>query len=113
MIAGYGGYVFGDDGTDPSDIGLNNAGAVEGISYATDWFQNVWPKGMQDIKVQETSPASNSCPTKLQQLLTAHGKRKHTKKTISIMVLQNSYSKQWTALSTIWRRKRMGSQQLC
>ena len=30
---------------------------------------------------------------------------KHTKKTISIMVLQNSYSKQWTALSTIWRRK--------
>ena len=50
LIAGYGGYVFGDDGTDPSDIGLNNAGAVEGISYATDWFQNVWPKGMQDIK---------------------------------------------------------------
>ncbi|HGF7667523.1 TPA: extracellular solute-binding protein [Enterococcus faecium] len=50
LIAGYGGYVFGDDGTDPSDIGLNNAGAVEGVSYATDWFQNVWPKGMQDIK---------------------------------------------------------------
>ncbi|EOH56273.1 extracellular solute-binding protein [Enterococcus faecium EnGen0263] len=50
LIAGYGGYVFGEDGTDPSDIGLNNAGAVEGISYATDWFQNVWPKGMQDIK---------------------------------------------------------------
>ncbi|WP_275399932.1 extracellular solute-binding protein [Enterococcus faecium] len=50
LIAGYGGYVFGDDGTDSSDIGLNNAGAVEGISYATDWFQNVWPKGMQDIK---------------------------------------------------------------
>ncbi len=50
LIAGYGGYVFGDDGTDPSDIGLNNAGTVEGISYATDWFQNVWPKGMQDIK---------------------------------------------------------------
>ena len=50
LIAGHGGYVFGDDGTDPSDIGLNNAGAVEGISYATDWFQNVWPKGMQDIK---------------------------------------------------------------
>ena len=50
LIAGYGGYVFGDDGTNPSDIGLNNAGAVEGISYATDWFKNVWPKGMQDIK---------------------------------------------------------------
>ena len=39
LIAGYGGYVFGDDGTNPSDIGLNNAGAVEGISYATDWFK--------------------------------------------------------------------------
>lgn len=50
LISGYGGYVFGEDGTDPSEIGLNNAGAVEGITYATDWFQNVWPKGMQDIK---------------------------------------------------------------
>ncbi|MEY4480237.1 MAG: hypothetical protein RLZZ267_915 [Bacillota bacterium] len=29
MTAG-GGYVFGKDGTDPSDIGLNNAGAVAG-----------------------------------------------------------------------------------
>ncbi|MGM9903495.1 extracellular solute-binding protein [Enterococcus sp. 10A9_DIV0425] len=50
LLAGYGGYVFGEDGTDPSEIGLDNAGSVEGISYATDWFQNVWPKGMQDIK---------------------------------------------------------------
>lgn len=49
LLAGYGGYVFGEDGTDASDIGLNNAGAVEGITYATDWFQNVWPKGMQDV----------------------------------------------------------------
>ncbi|MBA0972893.1 extracellular solute-binding protein, partial [Enterococcus gallinarum] len=31
-------------------IGLNNAGSIEGITYATNWFQNVWPKGMQDIK---------------------------------------------------------------
>lgn len=49
LMAGYGGYIFGDDGTDTSDIGLNNSGAVEGITYATDWFQNVWPQGMQDI----------------------------------------------------------------
>ncbi|MBO0481211.1 extracellular solute-binding protein [Candidatus Enterococcus courvalinii] len=49
LLAGYGGYVFGEDGTDASDIGLNNAGAIEGITYATDWFQNVWPKGMQDV----------------------------------------------------------------
>lgn len=50
LISGYGGYIFGDDGTNPEDIGLNNKGAVEGIQYATDWFQNVWPKGMLDIK---------------------------------------------------------------
>lgn len=49
LIAGYGGYVFGDNGTDPSEVGLNNKGAVEGIAYAADWFQNVWPKGMQDV----------------------------------------------------------------
>ncbi|MGX7419767.1 extracellular solute-binding protein [Carnobacterium gallinarum] len=49
LISGYGGYVFGKDGTDPTDIGLNNKGAVEGISYGVKWFQDVWPKGMQDI----------------------------------------------------------------
>ena len=50
LLAGYGGYVFGEDGTDPSDIGLNSKGAVEGIEYANKWFQNVWPKGMLDVK---------------------------------------------------------------
>ncbi|WP_414838496.1 extracellular solute-binding protein [Carnobacterium sp. TMP28] len=49
LVAGYGGYVFGEDGTDASDIGLNNDGAVEAITYATDWFKNVWPQGMLDI----------------------------------------------------------------
>jgi arabinogalactan oligomer/maltooligosaccharide transport system substrate-binding protein len=32
-IAGSGGYVFGANGTDPSDIGLNNEGAVEGMKF--------------------------------------------------------------------------------
>ena len=50
LMSGYGGYVFGKDGTDPKDVGLNNKGSIEGIEYATDWFQNVWPKGMMDIK---------------------------------------------------------------
>ena len=50
LLAGYGGYVFGDNGTDPSDVGLNSKGAVEGIEYANEWFQNIWPKGMQDVK---------------------------------------------------------------
>ncbi|WP_247747429.1 maltose ABC transporter substrate-binding protein [Alkalihalobacillus sp. BA299] len=30
FLGGYGGYVFGDNGTNPEDIGLNNEGAVEG-----------------------------------------------------------------------------------
>ncbi|HCM88755.1 MULTISPECIES: extracellular solute-binding protein [Vagococcus] len=50
LISGYGGYTFGKDGTDPKDVGLNNKGAVEGIQYATDWFQKTWPKGMMDVK---------------------------------------------------------------
>lgn len=50
LLAGYGGYVFGDHGTNPKDIGLNNKGAIEGITYASDWFKNVWPQGMQDVK---------------------------------------------------------------
>ena len=49
LLNGYGGYVFGADGTDPSDIGLNKPEAIEGIQYATDWFQNTWPKGMLDV----------------------------------------------------------------
>ena len=47
LIKGYGGYIFGDNGTDPKNIGLNNKGAVEGITYMTNWFKNTWPKGMQ------------------------------------------------------------------
>lgn len=50
LISGYDGYTFGKDGTDPKDVGLNSKGAVEGIQYATDWFQKTWPKGMMDIK---------------------------------------------------------------
>lgn len=48
LLAGYGGYVFGQDGTDTSDIGLNNEGAIEAIEYATSWYQNTWPQGMLD-----------------------------------------------------------------
>lgn len=48
LLAGYGGYVFGDNGSDTSDIGLHTPGAVEGITYATKWFEELWPKGMLD-----------------------------------------------------------------
>lgn len=53
LLAGYGGYIFGDDGKNPEEIGLNNAGSVEAITYATKWFQDVWPKGMQDTTTND------------------------------------------------------------
>ena len=48
LIAGYGGYAFGSEGTDPTDIGLNNAGTIDSIKYAKTWYDQ-WPKGMQDV----------------------------------------------------------------
>ncbi|HEM4737638.1 TPA: extracellular solute-binding protein, partial [Streptococcus suis] len=37
LLAGYGGYVFGENGTDPKDIGLANEGAIQAIEYAKTW----------------------------------------------------------------------------
>lgn len=47
LLSGYGGYVFGEDGTDTSDIGLNTPEAIEAIEYASTWY-DVWPEGMLD-----------------------------------------------------------------
>lgn len=47
LLSGYGGYVFGEDGTDTSDIGLNSEGAIQAIEYAAEWYQR-WPEGMLD-----------------------------------------------------------------
>lgn len=33
FMSGYGGYVFGSDGTDKADIGLANEGSVEGLKF--------------------------------------------------------------------------------
>lgn len=49
LIAGYDGYVFGDKGTKPSDLGLGNGGTVEGLNYAKQWY-GTWSQGMQDTK---------------------------------------------------------------
>ena len=49
VVAGFGGYVFKEDGgaLDPSDIGLNNEGAVEGFDYIGKWYQEgLFPKGL-------------------------------------------------------------------
>jgi len=53
LLSGYGGYVFGEDGTDPTDIGLNSPKSVEGITYIANWYQNVWPQGMLDVTSSE------------------------------------------------------------
>jgi len=47
LLSGFDGYVFGEDGTDTSDIGLNTEGSIEGIEYAADWYSK-WPEGMLD-----------------------------------------------------------------
>lgn len=42
-----GGYMYGNNNTDPSDIGLNNEGAVQGATYVKELFE-LMPKGMGD-----------------------------------------------------------------
>ena len=65
LLSGNGGYVFGKNGTDPKDIGLNNKGAIEGIEYAKTWYAK-WPKGLQDTK-----GAANFIQTQFQEGKTA------------------------------------------
>ena len=59
LLAGNGGYVFGQNGKDPKDIGLANDGAIKGIEYAKSWYEK-WPKGMQD-----TEGAGNLIPNSI------------------------------------------------
>lgn len=47
LFAGYGGYIFGEEGTDPTDIGLNNEGSIQALEYLTEWYSK-WPQGMLD-----------------------------------------------------------------
>ena len=65
LLSGNGGYVFGKDGTDPKDLGLNNQGAIDGIEYAKTWYAK-WPKGLQDTK-----SAANFIQTQFQSGKTA------------------------------------------
>jgi len=67
LLAGNGGYVFGQNGKDPKDIGLANDGAIAGIEYAKTWYEK-WPKGMQD-----TEGAGNLIQTQFQEGKTADG----------------------------------------
>ena len=65
LLAGNGGYVFGQNGKDPKDIGLANEGAITAINYAKTWYEK-WPKGMQD-----TEGAPNLIQTQFQEGKTA------------------------------------------
>lgn len=65
LLAGNGGYVFGQNGKDAKDIGLANDGSIAGINYAKSWYEK-WPKGMQD-----TEGAGNLIQTQFQEGKTA------------------------------------------
>ncbi|GGE23329.1 extracellular solute-binding protein [Streptococcus himalayensis] len=65
LLAGNGGYVFGDNGKDPKDVGLANEGSIKGVEYAKTWYEK-WPKGMQDAE-----GAGNLIQTQFQEGKTA------------------------------------------
>ena len=65
LLAGNGGYVFGQNGKDAKDIGLANDGAIKGVEYAKTWYEK-WPKGMQD-----GTAAGNLIQTQFQEGKTA------------------------------------------
>ncbi|HFI0302497.1 TPA: extracellular solute-binding protein [Streptococcus suis] len=48
LTAGYGGYAFGNNGTDPSDVGIAAGDSLKALEYAKSWYA-MWPKGMQDM----------------------------------------------------------------
>lgn len=61
VLSGYGGYIFGTDDSgafDPTDIGLNNEGAIEGAEYIQKFYQEgLFPAGIigeQGINVLES-----------------------------------------------------------
>lgn len=48
FLAGYGGYVFGKNGEDASDIGLNNDGAIEGAEFLQT-LKSILPININDL----------------------------------------------------------------
>ncbi|MGT2753829.1 extracellular solute-binding protein [Streptococcus ovis] len=48
LTAGYGGYAFGKNGTDASDVGIASGDALKALDYAKSWYAQ-WPQGMQDM----------------------------------------------------------------
>jgi arabinogalactan oligomer / maltooligosaccharide transport system substrate-binding protein len=61
VLSGYGGYIFGQDDNgkyDPTDVGINNAGAIEGAQYIQKFYkEGLFPAGIvgeQGISVIES-----------------------------------------------------------
>lgn len=61
VMSGYGGYIFGQDAAgnyDPTDIGLNNEGSLEGANYIQKFYdEDLFPAGIvgeQGINVLES-----------------------------------------------------------
>ncbi|WP_325176615.1 sugar ABC transporter substrate-binding protein [Paenibacillus alkalitolerans] len=48
FFSGFGGYVFGDNGTNPEDFGLNNEGSVEGLKFMQS-LKEILPVNTGDI----------------------------------------------------------------
>ncbi len=67
-----GGYVFGNDNTDPSDIGLNNEGAVEGAGYVQQLF-GMMPAGMADRNSAEDLMLGLFCEGKVGMMVNGTG----------------------------------------
>ena len=67
LLSGNGGYVFGKDGTDPKDIGLNNQGSIDGIEYAKLGMLN----GQKVCKIQKLLTSSKHNSKKVKQLLSS------------------------------------------
>lgn len=49
FLGGYGGYVFGDNNTDPSKLGLNSEGAVKSADFMKKLNKEVLPLKKEDI----------------------------------------------------------------
>jgi len=49
FLSGYGGYVFGDNNTDPTDLGLNNEGAVKAGQFLQKIHNEILPMKKEDI----------------------------------------------------------------
>lgn len=49
FLGGYGAYVFGKNGTDPTDIGLNTEGAIESMKFFQSLKKDVLPLKTADI----------------------------------------------------------------